>query len=535
MLGILIKIKRGFVDKDKGEAAACCSKQSGLLLLTGNGETKTGGMEYDPSTKAAKKARTRYRFKAKNNEEVDAEQRQPVKFADVAAAARSAVTHLWSCLPGEASTFEVAKAFWPSAESQSDMCKALTENILRNVAALKWRILSRLAQPPLSCAELEKYMENGALRTSPGEQEDEEMASALSRHCEKLLSSKPCCLDWNWARQVRDEVQACARADREKCFSKHAASFLRSFRGSSLQEETTHALQRKIAGGDAGHARRFHSQASNFVVQRLARAFHKRGGRQLATAPAAVKAAAKVARVKKVIHKRPKQFGSPAFFYVAQQQRQGDQRTNKELLLAWKNLDDQSKAVWKSRQVLQATMRRRVDRDRQQAESNVAALQTTWHVGDQDFPLRQEFIDNLLNPFRLRDSGLAKLAEMDDADCKEYADRVRSGHKYHSMDAARLFCQASLAAQLTDEIADGTSMPILSVRCEGAPCPMKHPGLCVTRDAQKMDDVFALVKALPAESCLVRCEATIPRKAKFFVFARAILGQGGVGRLLTGT
>lgn len=250
-------------------------------------------MEYNPSQKAGKKARTRYRFKAANNEEVDAEPRQPVKFADVAAAARSAVTRLWSCLMGEDSTFEVAKAFWPSEESQSDMCKELTENILRNVAALKWRLLARLAQPPLSCVELEKYMENGSFRISPDEQEDEEMASALSRHCEKLLSSKSCCLDWNWARQVRDEVQACAREDREKCFSKHVASFLRSFRGSSLQEETTHALQRKIAAGDAGHARRFHSQASNFVVQRLARAFHRRGGRQLNTAPAAVKAAAK--------------------------------------------------------------------------------------------------------------------------------------------------------------------------------------------------------------------------------------------------
>lgn len=140
-----------------------------------------------------------------------------------------------------------------------------------------------------------------------------------------------------------------------------------------------------------------------------------------------------------------------------------------------------------------------------------------------------------MNPFRLRDSGLAKLAEMDDADCKEYADRVRSGQKYHSMDAARLFCQASLASELTDEIVDGTSMPIMSVRCEGAACPMKHPGLCVTRDAAKMADVFELVKALPAEACLLRCDATIPRKAKFFVFARAVVGQGGVGRLLTPT
>ena len=70
------------------------------------------------------------------------------------------------------------------------MCKELAENILRNVAALKWRILARLAQPPLSFVELEKYMENGTFRSSPGEQEDEELASALSHHCEKPLTTK---------------------------------------------------------------------------------------------------------------------------------------------------------------------------------------------------------------------------------------------------------------------------------------------------------------------------------------------------------
>ena len=487
-------------------------------------------MMYNPAKKAAKKAAKRLRFKTSMNEQAEEDAQRGQLFSEVPAAARSSVAQLWSCLLGVAKTFDVAQAFWPPSLSFSSMCKDLTDNILRNIAALKWRILSRLAQAPFSYVDLQKFLTpDGLLPTGNDEgQEDEELSRKLEGHLQNLLQSEACCLDWNWARPVRDAVLATAVADRTKCFAKHLASFLSSFRGSSLQEETMHALQRKIAGGDAGQARRFHSQAASFVVQRLSRAFMRRGGRDLATAGKAVQSAAQIARVKKTVHKRPQQFGSAVFSYIAHARAQNKNASFQELMDAWRNMDVATKNVWRSRQALQVRMKRRADAAVREAAANAAPMETTWGVGDADFPLRQEFIDNLLAPFRTRASGLAKLQEFDDSECRAYKRRVESGEtKYHSMDAARYACQAALTAPVNVDMVRDLANPILSVRCESASCPMIHPGLCVTRHAAQVDDVLLLVKALPADACLLRCEASVPRKAKFVVYAKAVVGQAG--------
>ena len=61
---------------------------------------------------------------------------------------------LWCELHGPLHYFVCADCFWPAGESLHSKWDFLTENILRNVAALKWRILAKFEFPPWSLAHL---------------------------------------------------------------------------------------------------------------------------------------------------------------------------------------------------------------------------------------------------------------------------------------------------------------------------------------------------------------------------------------------
>ena len=193
-----------------------------------------------------------------------AEAAQP-RFEDVAAVAARAVSRLWSCLEGTAeSIFEVAIAFWPASLSASSMYKILTDQILENMAAVKWRILGRVSQLPISASVLQKHIQpDGRLH----EDAPPEVHRFVNDQLARLSNMPSCCLDPHWALPVQKLVRAAEAeedGDPEGCFVRRVADFLQTFRGSSLQEEYSHALQRVLAAGTETAAKRQHSQAGWF-------------------------------------------------------------------------------------------------------------------------------------------------------------------------------------------------------------------------------------------------------------------------------
>ncbi|CAE7274207.1 crcB, partial [Symbiodinium sp. CCMP2456] len=505
--------------------AHICSPVTSLLFRS---TSVDAAMTYRPSKSSEIKKRRRLHFKAPAAPGPPATQDDSSEgnFGRLPAVVGAAIDRLWRGLLGETDIFQIAMTFWPEAEPLSSMHKCLSNDILAHIAALKWRVLSRVAEPPFSAIELQRYLtENGSLPVKDGDVDDDVSFVMMARHCQKLCSMNPCCCEPNFARPVREQLLALPETDRLACFALHMSAFLRSMRGCSLQEEVSHSLQRKIASGSKGPSARQHSQAAGFVVKRLAESYVRRGGRNLDLAPKSVQRSVKIARVKKIIHKRPQQQGHAFFTYFAAERQKGNRQPKAEILQTWKNMDVNRQLMWKSRQVLQVQQRRRAEQAMLEEKKHVA-FATAWHVGDNDYPLRQSFLDDFLRPFSSRASGLAKLSDpafMEDESCKMLVDKVRNkGWYYHSMDAASLACKILVAPEISAEGQQANA--ILASRCEAMPCHMKHAGLCATKDAARIDDVNSFIQAFPKEPCVLRCEAQIPGRTKVVVYAKAILG-----------
>ena len=312
--------------------------------------------------------------------------------------------------------------------------------------------------------------------------------------------------------------------------------FLRTFRGTSLQEEYSHSLQRTIAAGNEGQARRHHTQAALFVLRSAAKNYMRRGGRDLATAKRTVRKAAKVVQKKKVVHSRPNQTGFAGWTYLAKQRERGDHRSKDDILADWRRMGSSAQDVWKARHRVAVRLKR--DREAQMAErasqigTQAASLKTPWDLGDGDFPLRQEFLQDWLRPFRTRDTGLAVLQDPDassDEDCALFCRQLQENPKkyYNSMDAARLAAKRNISASITSKSAQASdsTREILATRRAELPCPLKHPGLCATRHASVAADVQSMLQVLPKEACLLRCEVALARKPKLVVHAKVIVGS----------
>lgn len=53
------------------------------------------------------------------------------------------------------SLFAIAIEFWPETSPRAEMYSFLQDLILRNIAAIKWRIQIRMLQPPLNASFVE--------------------------------------------------------------------------------------------------------------------------------------------------------------------------------------------------------------------------------------------------------------------------------------------------------------------------------------------------------------------------------------------
>lgn len=77
-------------------------------------------------------------------------------FRNIKLRALQACQRLWTDIAsGTPGVFACAAAFWPSAQPVRSKWVLLLENILRNIAAVKWRVLTRFSYPPWSLCDLE--------------------------------------------------------------------------------------------------------------------------------------------------------------------------------------------------------------------------------------------------------------------------------------------------------------------------------------------------------------------------------------------
>lgn len=99
----------------------------------------------------AKKRRRRMNAKGR---EAFVEAEDNLHFDRVKCQAEKSAKLLWQELQGPLHYLVCADCFWPASEPVQLKWEFLTENILRNVAALRWRILVKFEFPPWSLAHV---------------------------------------------------------------------------------------------------------------------------------------------------------------------------------------------------------------------------------------------------------------------------------------------------------------------------------------------------------------------------------------------
>ena len=320
--------------------------------------------------------------------------------------ASRAITRMWNQLLGESSdaqeTFRVALAFWPRNVPSSERNSTLVEHIFRTISAVKWRVLQRNGVPPFCFAS------------------DALHSSNTSEHFQSFLGMQRCCLDPHWSEPARDHITSLHPDAQEAEFLKLVRNYFSSFRPVSLREEQAHTTQRSFAGGCSAKARIVPSQVAKTLVHTLKCNYTARGGRDLTAAAPRVLAAFQRSRVRKSNGKssRPRQFGNPLFFWMAQMREQGNRETKQELVAKWHRMPQATKAWWKNKQQIQVRIRRSQERAvaefaaaRKEAEAANANL-TPWRLGDAEWPIQKELLDNFLETFRDSSRGISQLKDL---------------------------------------------------------------------------------------------------------------------------
>ena len=93
-------------------------------------------------------------MKAKGPEVFSEEVEKGLHFEHVRLEAKKCIQRLWSEIQGPMQYLTCADCFWPATEPAATKFELLTENVLRNVAGVKWRILDKFEFPPWSLAHV---------------------------------------------------------------------------------------------------------------------------------------------------------------------------------------------------------------------------------------------------------------------------------------------------------------------------------------------------------------------------------------------
>ena len=423
------------------------------------------GMGFDRS--GADRARAKRRRMAYKGPHVQVDMPERYTLQDLFDAGKAVLRQLWLLLERNVkqSILCVSAFFWPADKPESEMLQHLTSDILKTICGLKFRLTQKHESPPFNMLDLR-------MLTS------EEPGGPSYVKLREFEQIRRCCLDPFWGRPVAEQV-AQEQHDPLGVLKDHMEIFRRHTRPVSTREEATHALQRKIAGGTSAKPRAFHRQAAAVVVSAAADHWSARGGRDLTVAKPEIQRAMKQVRQKKMKHKRPHQFGSAMFFYIANQMSANSGQTWSQWKDTWMGLSPESKLMWKRRHQLDVQGRRRQEacvaaaREARMKASDRENL-SPWKIGDESFPLRPEWVADLLAPFSSKRTGLQVLR---DAGLLEAEDRCR--RQYHSGDAAEAKCKAHLGTLIDDAATSAGTWP--SAQAAEVPfesCASVHPGLC---------------------------------------------------------
>ena len=422
-------------------------------------------------------------------------QSQKFSLQDILTASRGVVRDLWKLLDCDESRslWSVAAYFWPADQPQDEMLAALTGHSLKTLAALKFRITMKFDFPPYSLLGMSAASDVG--------QGDE--AGEPDPRVEAFLRMPPCCLDPFWGQVVQSDVKN--GVDSYGALDDYVATFEKHGRVVSLREEAAHALQRKLAGGFIAKPRAFDRQAASMVLCTAQEHFTARGGKCLKSAAHRIQNAMEVVRKKKIIHHRPKQFGSGMFAFISHQLKTHPGSSRERWRTAWKDMSLQQRSPWNARHRMAVAIRReqRAAEVAQRHEQADESSNTPWKLGDKQFPLTTAWVRKLLAPFALKRTGRAELERVGSKD----AERVLDAATYNSADACEAKCKAHLGLIVDDENAAASSWSqVLEFPVAKDACFNLHPGLCQGRDACVLDNMNAFMSQIPKRGALLKFE-----------------------------
>lgn len=474
------------------------------------------GIPLKPSKVQQAKQRRRLLFKgAQALEEPQDSGEEQASLLKMYRRAREVVNLLWTILSTldavERTVFCVPMAYWPENMSKVDMFQRLSGDILKCIAALKFRILEKSIMPPYSLLEIAR----------PGV--SPELLSAKTR---EFLSTPQCCLDVFWAKPVRQKVLS--EADQPRALHKHAASFSASCRGVSSREEALHASQRKQARGWEGAPALFVRQAAQSVLQTAFANYSARTGIENKAAPENVKTASKIVRKRVIKHSRPRAFGSAYLFFRNDAKKRFPTESNEQIQQRWRDLTPEELQHWQLRQRLQSGRNKwmKAELQKRKAEEGRTFVKTPWDLGDDRFPLKESFLLEYMQPYRRKDTGLRELQTLEKP-TPEVSSILKDGKPYHSMDtgtaAARAFLHPSDVTAHSD-----TWAKVMECTRPNKACPELHPGLCKEVDAAILPKVNGLWQSLPKHDCILMLVRNGSAEQRIAVFAQLVVGQGCV-------
>ena len=479
-----------------------------------------------PTQREEGRLRKRLRFKgAQAFLEAEQQQKNPGStMTEVFANTAEVIDLLWQILTSPSALndtiFAVVVSFWPQGASRQDMLDRITVDILKTLCGLKWRILYQSHMPPY------KYI---YLHTANSD--DDNANAAASEATAELLGFASCCLDPFWARPVQSELKQIADpSEQASRLQYHINNFASNCRGVSSREENMHAQQRVSAGGFKSKAALFPRQAAECVLRNSLDNFTSRTGIVGNTAPPEVKAASRVARTRKVCHKRPRQFGSTMIFYMSARKREGANLSNKELRDEWANLPQPAKARWKAQHVAKVASQRLAKRMVQQssAANDSGASRSPWGIGDNRHPLKEEHLKRFLQPFQKRATGIDALAQCTSPEAVQlHTACVNRETKYHSSDCGTVAARELLGKVIDDHNStEKTWGEVTECTRQKHGCFEKHPGICATVDEKKLSQIEALSRVLPQGSNILMFElGSRPARDRLAIYVRVITGH----------
>jgi hypothetical protein len=190
------------------------------------------------------------------------------------------MVRLWEMYtqPWENGPLAVLLPYWPSRLPVSDMHRRVGTGLLTVMAQVEMRFLIRFSEPPYSLRGLEN---------------DPLVWDVVDEATTKFCAARKCDLNPDWAEGAQEVVLSLPPRLRGHALVQLRRGWAKAVRGTSLREEAEHTVQRNAAGGNKSAPTSFARQSSALVLDGVGRLWTACGGRDLATAPAIIKAKAK--------------------------------------------------------------------------------------------------------------------------------------------------------------------------------------------------------------------------------------------------